>query len=71
MLCSSTVVATANDPFPGWVDSLSGPVGLLMGGATGIVRVAYGCPDVKLDFIPVDTVIRLMFAAAWKKAISG
>jgi hypothetical protein len=46
-------------------------MGLMMGGATGIVRVAYGCPDVKMDFIPVDMVIRLMFAAAWKKAISG
>lgn len=35
----------------------------------GLLRTSYGDPDVVSDFTPVDTSIKAMIVAAWKRAI--
>lgn len=49
-----TVLPTAKEPFPGWVDSLNGPVGVVVAGGKGVLRTIY-CDDKSyLKVIPVD-----------------
>lgn len=35
----------------------------------GLLRTTYGDPDVVSDFTPVDTSIKAMIVAAWKRAV--
>ncbi|KAJ9600160.1 hypothetical protein L9F63_009570, partial [Diploptera punctata] len=67
----SIVVNTTEDPFVGWIDNFNGPVGLLVAGAKGVVKVSYGYHDTILDLIPVDLAIKIMIVSAWKVANSG
>jgi alcohol-forming fatty acyl-CoA reductase len=61
-----TIVGAAwRYPLPGWVDSLSGPAGLLMATALGILHVMIGDDQLVVDLIPVDYVINCILTAAW------
>lgn len=51
------VLPTYNDPFPGWVDSMNGLVGIVIAAGKGVLRSLLADPDVMLDFIPVDMAI--------------
>lgn len=42
---------TAEEPVPGWVDNFNGPIGLIIGGATGIMRFNNDSPDIVWDYI--------------------
>lgn len=46
-----------------------GPTGLLLACGLGLLRTTYGDPDVVSDFTPVDTSIKAMIVAAWKRGI--
>lgn len=46
-----------------------GPTGLLLACGLGLLRTTYGDPDVVSDFTPVDTSIKAMIVAAWKRAV--
>ena len=59
------VVPTWKDPFPGWVDSLNGPIGLLVGGGKGVIRSMYCEGHHRAQVIPVDAAINGLIAAAW------
>jgi fatty acyl-CoA reductase len=64
------VISTLNDPIPGWIDNFNGPIGLLIGGGKGIVRVTLGNPNTVMDYMPVDIAIKIMCVAAWEKGKS-
>jgi fatty acyl-CoA reductase len=65
------VTSTVEDPFPGWVDNFNGPVGIMVAGGKGILRVTYGDPNAKSDYVPVDVCTKFMLIAAWQKAVLG
>ncbi len=53
----SIVVPAMKEPLPGWVDSLNGPAGLMMGAAKGVIRSMLVDGDLAAEIIPVDTAI--------------
>ncbi|XP_056641055.1 putative fatty acyl-CoA reductase CG5065 [Diorhabda sublineata] len=60
----SVVIATLKEPMVGWIDNLNGPVGLLVAGGKGILRIVYGVPSSYTDYIPVDIVTKFLIAAS-------
>ncbi|XP_029158104.1 fatty acyl-CoA reductase 1-like [Nylanderia fulva] len=61
----SIVISTAFDPVKGWLDNFNGPVGMLVGGGKGILRVVFiGDPIVTSNFMPVDVAIKTMLIVA-------
>lgn len=42
---------------------------MLIACGLGLLRTSYGDPDVVSDFTPVDTSIKAMIVAAWKRAM--
>lgn len=65
----SIVVSSMDEPMPGWVDNFNGPTGLLMACGLGLLRTSYADPETVSDFTPVDTSIKAMIIAAWKRAV--
>ncbi|CAK9799512.1 Putative fatty acyl-CoA reductase CG5065 [Anthophora plagiata] len=63
------VISTVEDPFPGWLDNFNGPVGMLVGGGKGILRIVRLKGDTASDFIPVDLAIKVMITATWKRGL--
>jgi fatty acyl-CoA reductase len=61
---------SANDPFPGWLDNIYGPIGLLLAGGKGVLRVVYHNKHTTLDMIPVDFVIKTAVAIPWKLGLT-
>uniref|UniRef100_A0A1B6LHJ7 Fatty acyl-CoA reductase n=1 Tax=Graphocephala atropunctata TaxID=36148 RepID=A0A1B6LHJ7_9HEMI len=62
----SIVVATREEPFPGWIDNMYGPTGVVVATTTGIMRTLHCDPDKVADIVPVDMVVNGLIAAAWK-----
>ncbi|XP_068974381.1 putative fatty acyl-CoA reductase CG5065 [Bombus flavifrons] len=65
----SIVISTIEDPVPGWLDNFNGPVGMMVGGGKGILRVVRLEPNVAADFLPIDLAIKVMLTAAWKRGL--
>ncbi|KAL0103224.1 hypothetical protein PUN28_017510 [Cardiocondyla obscurior] len=65
----SIVISTTYDPMPGWIDNFNGPVGMLIGGGKGILRVLWSDPNINSDYVPVDVTIKAMILIAWKRGI--
>ncbi|PSN32843.1 Fatty acyl-CoA reductase 1 [Blattella germanica] len=61
----SLVCPAYEEPMPGWVDSKNGPMGVLIGASTGLLRTMRGDGNKKTDLIPVDFAINAMIAVAW------
>ena len=57
------------EPVEGWLDNFNGPVGMMVGGGKGILRVAYFETQASADFIPVDIAIKAMIMATWRRGI--
>ncbi|XP_072390603.1 putative fatty acyl-CoA reductase CG5065 [Diabrotica undecimpunctata] len=53
----SIVIPSVNEPVPGWVDNLNGPIGLLVGGGKGVIRSMHCKGENKAQFVPVDYAI--------------
>ncbi|XP_032293111.1 putative fatty acyl-CoA reductase CG5065 [Drosophila virilis] len=64
----SIVTASLNEPFAGWVDNFNGPTGLVSALAKGLFRTMMCEKNYVADMVPVDIVINLMIAAAWRTA---
>lgn len=64
----SIVTAAWREPFPGWVDNINGPTGLLLASGKGMLRTMLSDSKAIADLIPVDLVINLMVAVAWQTA---
>lgn len=53
----SIVLPAFQEPCVGWIDSLNGPAGLIIGAAKGVIRSMLVDGDVKTEAIPVDMAI--------------
>lgn len=60
----SIVCPSYKEPFPGWVDSLNGPIGVLVGASSGVLRTVHGSGMIVPDLVPVDFTINATIAAA-------
>ncbi|XP_015116093.1 putative fatty acyl-CoA reductase CG5065 [Diachasma alloeum] len=65
----SIVVSSLEEPMPGWIDNFNGPVGMLIGGGKGILRILFGDQHLNADFIPVDIATKAMLTASWKRGL--
>lgn len=52
------------EPFPGWVDSVNGPIGMLAGASLGILRSVHGRGEIRPDLLPVDYAVNAIIAVA-------
>jgi len=46
-------------------------VGLLLAGGSGLLRIVYGSTELDVDYIPVDTAVKVTILATWQKANLG
>lgn len=65
---SKTVLGSCEDPIPGWVDNLYGPISIVYGCAIGVLRVIHASPKQKAAFIPVDYCANMIMACACETA---
>lgn len=61
----SIVTPAYKDPLPGWVDSLNGPVGILVGASKGVIRVMLADGNCSGEIIPVDLAINALVTIAY------
>lgn len=54
----------SREPYPGWVDSLNGPIGIFVAGASGVLRITYASTTNTPDLVPVDFACNSFIAAA-------
>ena len=59
------VIPTYEEPIPGWVDTLNGPIGIMAGAAKGVIRTMMCHPDYYAEVIPVDNAINVLIIMAW------
>ncbi|XP_053663920.1 putative fatty acyl-CoA reductase CG5065 [Anopheles marshallii] len=64
----SIVTNSESEPLVGWVDNFNGPIGLLLGCASGVVRAGLLDLEKRINCIPVDVSIKAIIVAAWKRA---
>lgn len=63
------VVSTYREPVRGWIDNVYGPIGVIVGIGTGILRVYEGNLDTNsCDMVPVDLVVNGLICAAQQTA---
>ncbi|XP_033230717.1 putative fatty acyl-CoA reductase CG5065 [Belonocnema kinseyi] len=62
----SIVTPAWQEPLPGWVDNLNGPVGLIVGGGKGVIRSMHCNANYHAEIIPVDLAINALIAIALK-----
>ncbi|CAB3379946.1 Hypothetical predicted protein [Cloeon dipterum] len=65
----SIVCSSMQEPFPGWLDNLNGPAGLLIACGKGLIHSVFCNLDLISDFSPVDVAIKAMIVAAWKNGV--
>ncbi|XP_008560558.1 putative fatty acyl-CoA reductase CG5065 [Microplitis demolitor] len=58
----SIVTPAWEEPLPGWVDSLNGPVGIIVGAAKGVIRSVHCNGHYHAQIIPVDLAINALIA---------
>lgn len=63
-----TVVSTAEDPIPGWINNLYGPTGIVAASGIGLLRTLLVNGNNKANLVPCDYVINAMIASAWYTA---
>ncbi|XP_058062402.1 fatty acyl-CoA reductase wat-like [Anopheles bellator] len=61
----SIITTTKEDPVAGWTDNLYGFNGVVVGAATGVLRIFHIRMDYKASIVPADTVINATLAASW------
>ncbi|KAG5314163.1 FACR1 reductase, partial [Acromyrmex insinuator] len=62
----SIVTTTFQEPIPGWLDNVYGPIGLLIAAGKGILQVACMNEDINEDAVPVDILIKILIVVTWK-----
>ncbi|CAH0549491.1 unnamed protein product [Brassicogethes aeneus] len=67
-LIYSSFTAAWKEPYPGWVDNVSGITGILMECARGTIKSIICDDKCKMDLIPVDIVVNTIITAAWHTA---
>lgn len=59
------MTASWKEPFPGWVDNVSGITGIMMEIGRGTIKSIVCDENLLMDLIPVDVVVNTLIAAAW------
>lgn len=59
------VIATYQEPVPGWIDNFYGPTGVIAGAGTGVLRTLRADPSKVANMVPVDLCVNGMISAAW------
>ena len=59
----SVVCPSFLEPHIGWVDSINGPMGVLVGASTGLIRTVHGSGKIIPDLIPCDFVANSIIVA--------
>lgn len=62
----SIVLSSMYGPLKGWVDNWNGPTGIIAAAGKGLFRTMLCHSEKVADLVPVDCVINLMIAAAWR-----
>ncbi|XP_060532881.1 putative fatty acyl-CoA reductase CG5065 [Cylas formicarius] len=65
----SIVIASWKEPFPGWVDNLNGPTGILIGAGKGVIRSMHCNGNFIADVVPVDVGVNSLIIAGWKTGL--
>lgn len=68
LLIVQIVTPSYMEPVPGWVDSLNGPVGVIVAAGKGVIRSLLCSPDYEAEVVPVDIAINALILIAWKRA---
>ncbi|XP_072948654.1 putative fatty acyl-CoA reductase CG5065 [Epargyreus clarus] len=63
------VVSSLKHPFPGWIENLNGPSGVVAAAGKGLLHVFSRKCDARADLLPVDIAIDTLLAIAWETAI--
>lgn len=66
---SSAVTPAFQAPFPGWVDSLNGPTGVLVGAGKGVIRSMMCDETHHAEVIPVDVCINALVVLAYRRTL--
>ncbi|XP_069683851.1 putative fatty acyl-CoA reductase CG5065 [Periplaneta americana] len=64
----SIVIPALKEPLPGWVDTLNGTVGILVGAGKGVIRTMMCDGSCYAEVIPVDVAINSIIVIARKTA---
>lgn len=70
ILRPSVVCPSFLEPHVGWVDSINGPMGFLVGASTGLIRTVHGNGKIVPDLIPCDFVVNSVIVAGASVATS-
>ncbi|XP_067209365.1 putative fatty acyl-CoA reductase CG5065 isoform X2 [Linepithema humile] len=62
----SIVLPAKEEPLPGWVDNLNGPIGLLVGAGKGVIRSMHCNSSYHIEYIPVDIAINNLIVIAYR-----
>ncbi|XP_050558216.1 putative fatty acyl-CoA reductase CG5065 isoform X19 [Spodoptera frugiperda] len=65
----SIVVSSLRHPFPGWIENLNGPSGVVAGAGKGLLRVLRCAARRRADMMPVDMAIDTLIAVAWETGV--
>lgn len=65
-ICRPSIVTPAyKEPMPGWVDSLNGPIGVMVGAGKGVIRSMICEENFTAEVIPVDQAIAGLIGVAY------
>uniref|UniRef100_A0A182P6X6 Fatty acyl-CoA reductase n=1 Tax=Anopheles epiroticus TaxID=199890 RepID=A0A182P6X6_9DIPT len=59
------VIATYQEPVPGWIDNFYGPTGVIAGAGTGVLRTLRADPTKVANMVPVDLCVNGIISSAW------
>ena len=62
------VTPAYQEPLPGWVDSLNGPIGIMVAGGKGVIRSMLCEAEFGAEVIPVDHAINGLIGIAYTVA---
>ncbi|XP_052738996.1 putative fatty acyl-CoA reductase CG5065 [Bicyclus anynana] len=63
------VISSQRNPYPGWIENLNGPSGVIAAAGKGLLHVFCRKPHVRADLLPVDIAIDTLLAVAWETAV--
>lgn len=65
----SIILGAISEPFPGWIESYSGPASLIVGMYNGILRTILCDKEKLIKFIPIDVVVNATIVATCKRTM--
>ncbi|XP_035456358.2 putative fatty acyl-CoA reductase CG5065 isoform X1 [Spodoptera frugiperda] len=65
----SIVISSLRHPFPGWIENLNGPSGVVVAAGKGLLHVFCCRSAARADMLPVDMAIDTLLCVAWETAV--